>query len=138
MLPSRHLLVQSQQWKHRNNVWNLLKRFNIPMNIPCHRLFFWRDCKISQISWTASSKEYLIENHTRKVNCLELAKPARNLFLEIQSPLRFSGNIFREKKNLHDIHLQPELWYKTNSSLIKVTTITQNIACILVAAFMNA
>ena len=25
-LPSRHLLVQSQQWKHQNNVWNL---FNV-------------------------------------------------------------------------------------------------------------
>ena len=23
--PSRHLLVQSQQWKHQNNVWNLTK-----------------------------------------------------------------------------------------------------------------
>ena len=25
VLPSRHLLVQSQQWKHQNNVWNLFK-----------------------------------------------------------------------------------------------------------------
>ena len=23
--PSRHLFAQSQQWKHQNNVWNLLK-----------------------------------------------------------------------------------------------------------------
>ena len=23
--PSRHLLVQKQQWKHQNNVWNLFK-----------------------------------------------------------------------------------------------------------------
>ena len=57
---------------------------------------------------------------------------------QFHSPLRFSGNIFRKKNNLHDIHLQSELWYKTNSSLIKVTTITQSIAYILVAAFMNA
>ena len=25
VMPSRHLLVQSQQWKHHNNVWNLFK-----------------------------------------------------------------------------------------------------------------
>ena len=24
-VPSRHLLVQSQQWKHQKNVWNLFK-----------------------------------------------------------------------------------------------------------------
>ena len=25
LYPSRHLLVQSQQWKHQKNVWNMLK-----------------------------------------------------------------------------------------------------------------
>ena len=30
-LPSRHLLIQSQQWKHQNNIWNL-SRVNFIVN----------------------------------------------------------------------------------------------------------
>ena len=37
--PSRHLLVQSQQWKHKNNVWNIFKVDNVDPLTPS--MTFW-------------------------------------------------------------------------------------------------
>ena len=40
VVTSKHLLVQSQQWKHLNNMWNLLK-FNIKDSKTVTLASFW-------------------------------------------------------------------------------------------------
>ena len=47
ILPCRHLLVQSQQWKHQNNVWNMFKINNKDtwMTSKLFKLFFQTEKK---------------------------------------------------------------------------------------------
>ena len=44
VMPSRHLLVQSQQWEHHNNVWNLFKVDNNGFIVNAGWEFFIHSC----------------------------------------------------------------------------------------------
>ena len=48
LVPSRYLLVESQQWKHENNLWNLFKAINKDTRMILLTSFWFLYCYI----WT--------------------------------------------------------------------------------------
>ena len=74
MLPSRHLLVQNQQWEHRNNAWHMFKIINkatktlsllLTLNWflsnvwllwSFHRWLFTSKCRLGKVQFLIQSK----------------------------------------------------------------------------------